>query len=176
MPRMLRRLLLCATLLSATLPACTPALDWREVRVEGTQASALFPCKPKSQSRQAAIGGVPTRMTLLSCEADGHTFALAHTDLGDPARVGPALVEMAAALPANVQAVPMRAEPLAVPGMTPSVQARRLWIEGRMPDGSPVTEQAALFAHGTRVYQAAVLGARPGAPAQTFFDSLRLGS
>jgi hypothetical protein len=172
---MLRRLLLFATLLGATLPACTPVLDWREVRVEGGRSSALFPCKPKSQSRQTAIGGVPTRMTLLSCEADGHTFALAHADLGDPARVGPALAEMAAALSANLQAVPARAEPLVVPGMTPSAQARRLWIEGRRPDGSPVAEQAALFAHGTRVYQAAVLGPRPGAAAQTFFDSLRLG-
>jgi hypothetical protein len=174
MPRMLRRLLLCATLLGAMLPACTPALDWREVRVEGGQASALFPCKPKSQSRQAAIGGTPTRMTLLSCEADGHTFALAYADLGDPLRVGPALAEMAAALAVNLQAGPVRSAPLEVPGMTPGAQARRLWFDGRMPDGSPVAEQAALFAHGTRVYQAVVLGARPDAAAQTFLDSLRI--
>ena len=130
--------------------------------------------KPKSQSRQAAIGGTPTRMTLLSCEADGHTFALAYADLGDPLRVGPALAEMAAALAVNLQAGPVRSAPLEVPGMTPGAQARRLWFDGRMPDGSPVAEQAALFAHGTRVYQAVVLGARPDAAAQTFLDSLRI--
>jgi hypothetical protein len=175
MPRMLRRLLLCATLLSAPLAACTPALDWREVRVEGGNATALFPCKPKSQSRQAALAGAPTRMTLLSCEAGGHTFALAHAELADPARVGPALAEMAAALGANLQAGPVRAEPVVVAGMTPNAQARRLWIDGTMPDGTPVEEHAALFARGTRVYQAAVLGPRPGAAAQTFLDSLRLG-
>lgn len=176
MLRMPRRLLLCATLLGAALTACSPALDWREVRVEGGRAGALFPCRPKSQAREAALAGVPTRITLLSCEADGHTFALAHADMVDPARVGTALDEMAAALAANLQAGSVRAEPLAVPGMTPNPQARRLWISGTMPDGTPVAEEAALFAGGTRVYQAAVLGARPGAAAQTFFESLRLAA
>ena len=171
---MLRRLLLCATLLGAMLPACTPALDWREVRVEGGQASALFPCKPKSQPGEAASGGTPTRVPRLPCEADGHTCALAYADLGDPLRAGPALAGMAAALAVNLQAGPVRSAPLEVPGMTPGAQARRLWFDGRMPDGSPVAEQAALFAHGTRVYQAVVLGARPDAAAQTFLDSLRI--
>lgn len=174
MQRMPRRLLPCAILLGALLAACTPALDWREVRMEDGRASALFPCKPKSQSRQAALAGAPTRMTLLSCEADGGTFALAQADLVDPARVGVALAEMAAALAANLQAGSVRSEALVVPGMTPNPHAQRLRIEGRMPDGAPVAEDAALFTRGTRVYQAAVLGARPGAAAQTFLDSLRV--
>lgn len=170
----MRRHLLGATLLGALLPACSPALDWREVRPEGSTAVALFPCKPKSQSRQATLAGAPVRMTLLSCEAAGATFALAHADLADPARVAPALAEMAAALAANLQATEQRSAPAAVPGMTPGPGARRLEIAGRFPDGTPAQEEAALFAHGTRVYQAAVLGARPGPAAQVFLDSLRV--
>ena len=104
----MRRLLLCATLLGAALPACSPALDWREVRPDGSAARVLFPCQPKSQTRQAALAGARMPMTLLSCEADGQTFALAHAELGDPARVSPALAEMAAALVANLQAGPPR--------------------------------------------------------------------
>ena len=170
----MRRLLLCATLLGAALPACSPALDWREVRPDGGAARVLCPCQPKSQTRQAALAGARMPMTLLSCEADGQTFALAHAELGDPARVSPALAEMAAALVANLQAAPPRTEPLAVPGMTPNADARRLWLRGRLPDATPVQEQAALFAYGTRVYQAAVLGAQRGAAADAFIDSLRI--
>lgn len=170
----MRRAWLYATLIGAMPAACSPALDWREVRPEGSTAVALFPCHPKRQSRHAALTGAPTRMTLWSCEAESLTFALAHAELGDPARVTPALAEMAAALAANLQATEVHRDPLAVPGMTPNAEARRLRISGRLPDGTPVQEQAALFAHGTQVYQAAVLGARPDAAAQVFVDGLRV--
>lgn len=174
--RRMRRPLLCATLLGAGLLACTPALDWREVRAEGTTATLLFPCQPKSQSRVAMLAGVPTRMTLLACDAQGLTFALAHADVGDPARVAPALAALAAALAANLEAQESRAAPLQVPGMTPNANAIRIRLDGHLPDATPVREQAALFARGTHVFQAAVLGARPDAAADTFIDSLRVGS
>lgn len=170
----MRRYLPCATVLGALLPACSPALDWREVRPEGSAAVALFPCKPKSQSRPTTLAGIPTRMTLLSCEAEGMTFALAHAEIGDPSQVQLALDALAAALAANLQARQVPGEPLTVPGMTPGPGARRLSIEGRLPDGTPIREEAALFAFGTHVYQAAVLGAQPGGAAQTFIDSLRV--
>jgi hypothetical protein len=172
--RRMRPAILRATLLCALLPACSPALDWREVRPEGSATAALFPCHPKSQSRQLALAGAPTRMTLWACEAEGLNFAVAHAELGDPARVTPALAEMAAALAANLQATEVRSEPLVVPGMTPNVQARRIRITGRLPAGAPVQEEAALFAHGTRAYQATVLGVRTQDAAQVFLDSLRV--
>lgn len=170
----MRRPMLSATLLGAALQACSPALDWREVRPEGSAATLLFPCKPKSQSRQAMLAGAPTPMTLLACDAEGLTFGFAHADLDDPARVSPALVSMAAALAANLQAHDVRSAPLQVAGMTPNSEARRIWLGGKLPDATPAQEQAALFARGTRVYQAAVLGARPDAAADVFIDSLRL--
>ena len=170
----MRRWTLTAALFAAPLLGCTPALDWREVRPEGTSVTLLFPCHPKSQSRRAMLGGVPVRMTLLACDADGLSFGLVHADLGDPARVAPGLDAMAAALAANLQAKQVRSEPLRVVGMTPGPSAHRIWLEGRLPDATPVREQAALVALGTHVYQASVLGPRPDAAADVFIDSLRL--
>lgn len=173
----MRRLTLCATALGAwACGACTPALDWREVRPEGSGVTALFPCHPKSQTRSAALAGAATPMTLLSCGANGQTFALSHAELGDPARVAPALRELAQALAANLGAVEAApAAPFAPAGATPNPHALRLRLAGRMPDGAPAQEQATLFVRGTRVYQAVVLGERlDEAAAAMFFDSLRL--
>ena len=53
--------------------------------------------------------------------------------------------------------------------------AVRVRVSGRSPEGGPITEVAVVFTRGTRVYQAAVLGAQPDADAvAVFFDSLRL--
>lgn len=174
----MRRLSLCAALAGAvTVAACTPALDWREVRPEGSGALALFPCKPKSLTRTAQLAGVAVPMTVLSCEADGITFALGHADLGDPARVTAALADLKAALAGNLGAGDVRWVPFELSGMTPNAQAARVKIEGRVPDGSSRQEEAAVFARGTRVYQAVVLGARINDGAATvFFENLRFPS
>jgi hypothetical protein len=64
---------------------------------------------------------------------------------------------------------------LVVPGATAHPGSRRLRLEGRRPDGQPVQMQLALFTHGTRVYQATVLGQRvPDELAATYFESLRV--
>jgi hypothetical protein len=173
----MRRPTLLALLLGASIAACTPALDWRDVRPEGSAASLQFPCKPQSQTRQAALDGEATTMTLVSCTADGLTFALVHADLGDPARVTPALIAMRKALVTNLGATQSVVKPFVLTGMTPSPEAVRLQASGHTPEGAPIVEEAVLFTRGTRVYQAAVLGARPDAAAvELFFESLRLES
>jgi hypothetical protein len=170
----MRRLKLCAALTGAVMSACSPALDWREVRPEGSGVVALFPCKPKSQTRTATLAGARVPMTLLSCEADGATFALSHADLGDPSQVTPALIELRTALAGNLGAGDVRSVAFDVTGMTPNPQAARVKLEGRLPDGTKRQEQAALFTRGTRVYQAVVLGPRvEDAAANVFFESLR---
>jgi hypothetical protein len=57
--------------------------------------------------------------------------------------------------------------------MTPSPDARQVLLAGRLPNATPVRERAAVFARGTHVYQATVLGPQPDAAAEVFFDSLR---
>jgi hypothetical protein len=175
-PRM-RRPTLLAILLVASTVACTPTLDWRDVRPEGSAVSLQFPCKPESHTRQAALDGEAVTMTLVSCTADGLTFALMYADLGDPARVTPALIAMRKALAGNLGANDGVAKPFVLAGMTPNAEAVRLRASGRSPEGEPIAEEAALFARGTRVYQAAVLGARLDAAAVAlFFENMHLES
>jgi hypothetical protein len=114
---------------------------------------------------------------MFACSAGAATYALAFADMADPARVTPALAELARAASANLQSsAPGLSAPLRVPGMTPNDQAARWQMAGRLPNGREVQEQAAFFAYGTRVYQATVLGERLDAEAlDTFFGALRVG-
>ena len=156
------------------LAACSPPLDWRETRLDGGRLQALFPCKPTEAAREATLAGVRLRMSLHSCRADGSTFAVAHADVADPARVGPALAALREALAANLGAASAEAVPAAAADGLPA-GAVRLRLRGTLPDGAVVDEQAVLVAAGTRVYQAAVLGAHArGEASDTFFASLRL--
>ncbi len=171
---MTRRLsLLCA----ASLLACAPTLDWREVKPQGSGASALFPCSPASESRAVALAGATVEMIVWACSAGGATWALLHADVVDPARVSAALVELRRAAARNVDAAARSGEPVAIEGMTPNPEARSVRLDGKRPDGGRLVMQAAIFAHGTRVFQASVVGARPEAAAvETFFENLKVGS
>jgi hypothetical protein len=158
------------------LLACAPALDWREVRPAGGGIVLLMPCKPDSHARQVHLGSDAVRLELHACIAAGTTWALAFADVGDPARVGPALVELQASAARNLAAA---VEPLQLPlkaeGATPNPASRRVQLQGHMPDGRAVTEQVAVFAKGTRVYQAVALGGALDPEAvDSFFGSLRL--
>jgi len=154
--------------------ACSPALDWREVRLAGTGALALFPCKPIQEVRRVRLADADADMTLLSCQADGALWAFAHADVTDPARVGRALDELATASLRNIRASQSASAPGAVTGMTPNPSAMRMSAEGTRPDGTKVHVDTAVFAKGTHVFQATVVspGADPAAVA-TFLDSVR---
>ena len=155
--------------------ACSPTLDWRELRPEDSGIAALFPCKPDRHARKVVVAGHALRMEMLVCSAGGSTYALAFADLPDPAAVAPVLAELRALAITNIAAAPASAASLQVPGMTPNPQAARIALTGRLPDGAAVQEQAAFFARGMRVYQASVVGARlAGDAADTFLAALKL--
>jgi hypothetical protein len=155
--------------------ACSPTLDWRELRPEGSGIAAMFPCKPDRHARPLRVAGHPVRMEMLVCSAGGATYALAFADLPDPAAVPVALQELRELAGTNIAAAPVPPLRLQVPGMTPYPQAARVSLSGRLPDGAAVQEQAVFFAKGLRVYQASVIGERPSAEAaDTFLAGLRL--
>lgn len=159
------------------MAGCAPALDWREVRPAGSALRAMFPCKPASHARRVSLAQSSVEMSLYACNVADVSYAVAFADVEDPARVGVALEELGRALAANVQAAEaVASSPLAVPGMTPSPHAAAWRAQGRLPDGRAVRERAALFAYGTRVYQATVVGARmPDDEAlANFFGALRV--
>jgi hypothetical protein len=164
-------------LLTLAVAACAPELDWREVRPAATSVQLLMPCKPASHARRVKLAGAEVEMTLQACRAADATWAIAHADLADPARVSAALDELALAAQRNVGAATASTQPAAVRGMTPNPSARVLRIEGRLADGRAVVETVVLFAHGTRAVQASVLSERADAAAlATFVESLRVAS
>ncbi|WKB51872.1 hypothetical protein [Eleftheria terrae] len=158
------------------LSACSPSLDWREVRPEGAGLRALFPCKPLSHARSVVLAGQPARMEMHSCSTGGWTFGLTFADLGDPARVEPALQQLRQAASANVGGPEAVIGPMRASGMTPHPQALRVQAQGRRPDGSVLLQQAGFFARGTVVYQASIVGheAAPPEVLDSFFGGFTL--
>lgn len=174
-PAPARALLASAVLLAAA--GCAPALDWREVRIDGTGASLLFPCKPSAQTRRVALAGVTVEMALQACKAGEGTWALATADLHDPALVAAALRELAASARRNVAAADGVAQAASVAGATPNAESRRLHFSGRRPDGAALDVHLVVFARGTRVFQATVLGPNVAADVvETFLGSAKVRS
>jgi len=166
-----------ALVTALALAACSPALDWREVRPEGTGLTLLLPCRPSQQVRTVALAGRDVRLALVACSAGGQTWAVAFADVGDPAAVGPALDGLRRAAARNLGAADAGSQALSVPGATPNAASARLALAGRLPDGAAVQEQVALFTRGTFVFQATVVGpALPADAVDTFFGGLRFAS
>ena len=152
------------------LAACSPGLDWREVRPDGADVLVMFPCKP-TFTVHPATRAEPVAMGLAQCEASGQSFALSWAEVGDPAQLSAALRQMRESLASKMSARRSESRPLHVPGMTPNSEARQQTLIG-----SQQQAQVAVFTRGQRVYQALMLGARPNAGAwDAFINSLRLG-
>lgn len=161
--------------LLAGLVACSPALDWREVRPAGSGVSALFPCRPETRERTVAIAGADRKMQLHSCDAAGVTFSLAVVDGAEPAAVEPLLTAMKASVTANLGGQAGAVEPFAPRGATPNPASALLKVTGRLPDGRPVAGGAAFFVHGVRVYQATAIGETlPEDALRSFFAAIRV--
>lgn len=168
--------------------ACTPALNWREVRDGPAPLSALLPCKPDAGERTVTLTGKPVQMHLLGCKADGALFVLGWVEIDAPSELGAMLGSWREATLAHI-GIPPGPDAPAGAAYLPSgglalPQSRRITAEGRSPDAghAPVHLQAAWFATAGRpgqaayAMQAAVYADRPPAAAatSTFFDALRL--
>lgn len=161
--------------LASALVACAPSVDWRELRPESFQLAVALPCRPSSSARALVLAGQAVQMTMLACSEHGMTFAIGSADVSDPARVGAALAALPAAIAAKLRGRVASDAAARVVGMTPQPEARQVRLVGQRPDGVPALAEVAVFAYGTRVYQAAVLGERLDADlTRTFFASLRV--
>jgi hypothetical protein len=153
--------------------ACSPSLDWRDVRPAGSGAQVLFPCKPEVNSRPVTREQ-PGRMGLASCKAGGLSFSLAWAEVANPAQVTPALRQMRVALLTKLAAKPTPLQPLQVSGMTPNPEVGTQRLEGSAKAGSQQA-QVALFTRGLWVYQAVMLGDKRDDNAwSNFADSIKL--
>lgn len=153
---------------------CAPALDWREARADEAGATVLMPCRPVRQQRTVPLAGGPVTMVLQVCDAGRASWALAHVDLGDPARVNAALAALADAVHTNLGATRAAGQTASVPGATPYASAGRFRTRGRAPDGRALESGTLVFARGTWVVQATVIGERlADAEVDTFLSSAR---
>ncbi len=147
---------LCASLL-LLLAACSPTLDWRELRVADTALVTQWPCKPQRSERRVPLADGSVTMRLLHCEAGGVLWALSQARVADATGVGPALQALQVQLAANLAGEGISRETFSVPGMTPQAAASLQQGRGRGRDGRANRWVSAVFAHGLMVFQASVL-------------------
>lgn len=148
------------------LAACSPALNWRSVPLEGAALTATLPCKPDHATRTVEMAGAPAELVMAGCEADNATFAISYTALPDPGRADAGLAHWRAAVLARLGATTVLSEqPFARPGMLPLPSSVRLVALGQRPDGTAVTVQGVWFARAVgpqvRLYHAVVYTAKP---------------
>lgn len=165
-------------LMTLALSACSPALNWREVRPEGALLQSLMPCKPETAQRSVPLAGSQTELHLLACEASGLQFAIAWAEVNSAAQVPQALTAWRSA---SLQAIGVRSAPgdeastawaASISGAT---RVLGVQASGQNPAGGAVQTRAVYFARGTQVFQAAVYGERlPADVLEAFFGGLRL--
>jgi hypothetical protein len=156
--------------------ACSPTLNWREVRLDAG-VTLLLPCKPDQAQKQVPLGAQPVTLSMRGCDAGGATFAVALAELPDAAQVPAVLSQWQAITLVNMKALPSSALPTAlkVPGADAAPAPVLLQAQGQRADGSTIQGRAAYFAKGARVVQVVMYAPKisPEA-AETFFTSLRI--
>ena len=162
-----------AAVVVCLLAACNPTFNWRDVRPGETRLALLLPCKPEKAEKIVPLGGRPTPLRLMGCDAGGATFAVAVADLGNAARAADVLTQWQSLTLANMKAGTPQVTPLVLKGAAPSPAPVLVKAQGQRADGTAVSGQAAYFAQGTQVFQAVVYAGKLSPDvAETYFASL----
>lgn len=158
----------------AGLVACSPTLNWREVRIDGAALVATLPCKPDQADREVPLSEQSLPLKMLGCEAAGATFAVAMVTLPDVSRSDAVLQQWRMVSTAHLRPTSASATPFTLPGATPWPGSQKVVIEGLRPNGSAVQGQVAYFARGPQLFQALVYADRLQAQqTEPFFAGLR---
>ena len=123
--------------------ACSPALNWRSVTLEGVQAT--LPCKPDQAQRPVQLASLDLTLSMTGCEADGGLYAVSHLRLVRGAQAQPVIdAWRAQALEAMSASAAPVSTPLAALGARPALtvyqasgtnprgqalQARWTWVQ-----------------------------------------------
>jgi len=151
--------LLSIALTACALLACTPALDWREVRGANAPFTVMLPAKPAVQTRQLELAGMQVTMTMTAAVADEVTFGVASVQLPNPAGVMPALEAMKNALVSNIDgSIRKQTQAPSSYGPGPAFDIEALGKPGPRTGGKPLMLYARFVARGQRIYQVAVIG------------------
>ena len=166
-------------LLCTFLVACSPGLNWRDVRPAQAPMSALFPCKPEAAERRLPLGDKEIVVKMLVCEAEDAVFTLAYAELKPDLKPGDLLDLWRKATLSQMNAKTPTQVPFTLKGALPLSQSTRLVAQGSRPDGLPLAVHASWFAVGSVVFQAAVYFSDESAKAnsavaETFFSGLKI--
>lgn len=163
----------CAVLTVAGLSACTPALNWREVRLDDARWTGWLPCKPDRAQRTVDLGGQPAQLSLIGCQAEGMDFTLAQLTLPDGLPAAQAQQAWKTASLASLQATSEASSTdWVLAGASPALTPQRTLAQG----GQGQSARWAWFAYDGRLYQLAVYApASRATQAQQAMDSLISG-
>lgn len=161
-------------LLVLGLLACSPTLNWREVRPEGVSLSMLLPCKPDRANKSVPLDGRDTVLSMTGCEAGGAMFALARADVGDASRAAQVLAQWQSLTLAHMRAPAAVTQNAQVVGADALPQPVLVSARGSHPNGQAVEGRALYFARGSQLFQAVVYAPRVSSEAvETFFSSFK---
>ncbi len=169
-----RQVAAAATLVLA-LAACSPSLNWREVRGADAPYSVLLPAKPASHSRTVALGDLKVEMSMTAAEVDDMNFAVASARIDDASKRETALATMQRAMLRNIGAEQHSEKKVVLDGGVPATEIEASGRAAR--NGRTLLLRARFAIHGERVYQAVAIGPKdqltPEA-SDTFLSSFKL--
>lgn len=140
-------------ILALLLAACDPTYNWRDYQSTDAKFSAQFPEKPSTHTRSVDLNGVKVDMTMTAADVEGSLFAVGSATLDDAAKAPGALEAMKTAMVRNVAAT-VNAEAKASNDTGHSI---RIDATGSR-NGQPVKLVGRFESHGTRIYQAIIIG------------------
>jgi hypothetical protein len=132
-----------------TAIACTPSLNWREVRLG--RLSTLLPCKPDRATRPVPLAGKTVNMEMIGCEAGGALFTISRIQADDAAHAPQMMAALRQASLAQVQTISVH--PRSSSGITPT--SFDVLVNGERPDGSALQAGFKWLLEGMEVYQIA---------------------
>lgn len=169
---------LCA-LACASLMACSPTFNWREVRLASSGLVAMLPCKPDTATRSVVMGRMAMTLHMMGCETGNALFAVTVAQPAVPVTgamddasellTGWKMANLAALKARTPASVPTQVAGVAQPG------PQLVSAEGQKANGEKVESRAVYFAQGAQLFYAVILADAVNRDvAESFFSGLRL--
>ncbi len=163
-----------AMLTALALVACSPSLNWREVRNTEARYTVLLPAKPASHARQVTLGDLKVEMHMTAAEADDMNFAVASAIIEDADQRRSALSMMQQAMVKNIGGSAVQTKSLKLGDGT---EATEIEAGGALASGRRMILFARFAMKEQRVYQAVAVGPQDRLSAEiaeTFLASFTL--
>jgi len=153
--------------------ACSPALNWRKVSLEGLEV--LLPCKPDRAERKVQLGALNAVLRMSGCEASGALYAISHVRVEDPTLREASKTAWRQATLAAMQVTAGTTAPPEADRPQAKTERNPEQIEGKRPDGSGVQAQFVWLNKGPDIYQVAVYASKlDKEKTELLFSELRL--